>query len=575
MSASRDTTGPSPGPTQQLPASASDHNGPAFSSQSTDASTSSPPRRKRTTPRKRKIPRIHRPDEGSIYDIMHDNSGKSLYVLPICWTDLHATLLGASFTEGAPIVTPVPETVAGRWLDPSLLARQLTDQLHTLIRSETSMTRIFCKNLAMKTAMGIFFPDRLANPKMNAELDIYFGQRVFRKAVRIPCLWKTPNASSFTTTPTLPNDSFYVPNSPQEPQPELPQQTPNAPILAYFNKSQLALIRQNLFRIVQTPFNPNEAVASLQALRSKHLIPADVDQDPYIVAMMVSMVQAQFYQEIVFSQKSDSQQSNRSGNGKPFEIAEPKFEDTNVTVIAHDEGIENNPRFLVYTATVTADYMERWLYPLRAPQSSKKAKKQISLDITMTPVPFWPILGLKERLARALGRDIVGPDVYSDSHPDHIGFWDLLVEPRKDDTNNNTPPRNESNSRKRRAERQGGRESESSPSSQSQSQGQAQSQGSQGYNSQGSATSSQTQMAESSESDSQREPLSEVYNSSFEEEAPTESDTTTSPTRSETDRADRTAADRAPDRGDRERLVLSPNTKRRRTARSISAVEVR
>ncbi|KAK3947924.1 hypothetical protein QBC32DRAFT_70282 [Pseudoneurospora amorphoporcata] len=565
MPASHDTSGPSPGPTLQPPASAPELDGPASSSQCTDASTSSPPRRKRTTPRKRKIPRLHRPDEGSIYDIMHDNSGKSLYVLPICWTDLHATLLGASFTEGAPIVTPVPEAVAGRWLDPSLLARQLTDQLHALIRSETSMTRIFYKNMAMKTAIGIFFPDRLADPKMNAELDIYFGQRVFRKAVRIPCLWKTPNATSFTTIPTLPNDSFYVPNSPEEPQPELPQQTSNTPILAYINKSQLALIRQNLFRIVQTPFNPNEAVASLQALRSKHLIPADVDQDPYIVAMMVSMAQAHFYQEVFYSQKSDSQQSNRSGNGKPFEIAEPKFEDTKVAVIAHDEGIENNPRFLVYTATVTADYLERWLYPLKVPQSSKKAKKEINLDITMTPVPFWPILGLKERLARALGKDIVGPDVYSDSHPDHIGFWDLLVEPRKDNANKNTPPKNESNSRKRRAERQGGRESQSSQSQVSQG----------GYISQGSATSSQSQRAESSESDSQREPLSEVYNSSFEEEAPTESDTTTSPTRSETDRADRTAANRAPDRGDRECPVLSPNTKRRRTARSISAVEVR
>ncbi|KAL0468464.1 hypothetical protein QR685DRAFT_341981 [Neurospora intermedia] len=567
MSASREISGPSLGPTQQPPASTSQVHSPAFSSQSIDASTSSPPRRKRTTPRKRKVPRVYRPDEGSIYDIMHDNSGKSLYVLPICWTDLHATLLGASFTEGAPIVTPVPQSIHGQWLDPSLLARQLTDQLHTLIRNEPSMTRVFCKNMAMKNAMGIFFPDRLANPKMNAELDIYFGQRVFRKAVRIPCLWKTLVGSSFATIPTVPNDSFYVPNSPQEPQPEIPQQTPNMPILAYFNKSQLALIRQNLFRIIQTPFNPNDAVAGLQALRSKHLIPADVDQDPYLVAMMVSMAQSNFYQDALYSQKSDSQQSTRSSNGKLFELTEPKFEDTKVAIISHDEGIENNPRFLVYTATVTADYMERWLYPLKVPQSSKKAKKQISLDITMTPVPFWPILGLKERLARALGKDLVGPDVYSDLYPDHIGFWDLLVEPRKNATNNSTPPKNESNSRKRRADRQGGRESQSSPSdqSQSQSQSQRQSEGSQGYNSQGSATSSQSQSRGDSESDSQREPLSEVYNSSFEEEAP-ESDATTSPTRSEADRADR---------ADRDRPVLSPNTKRRRTARSVSAVEVR
>ncbi|KAK3388661.1 hypothetical protein B0T20DRAFT_457251 [Sordaria brevicollis] len=599
MSASSDTSGPLPSLRQQAPATASESDGPALNSPSAEASTSWPPRRrKRTIPRKRKVPVVYRPDEGSIYDIMHDNQGKSLYVLPVCWTDLHASLLGASFTEGAPIVTPVPEPIPGRWLDPSPLARQLTDQLHTLVRSEASMTRIFCKNMAMKNAMAIFFPDRLANPKMNAELDIYFGHRVFRKAVRIPCLWKTPNASSFATIPTLPNnsfcvpenpnDSFYAPNSPYEPQkPEIVQETPNMPILAYINKSQVAFIRQNLFRVVQTPDNVNAAVASLQALRSKHLIPADADQDPYLVAMMVSMAQARFYPDVPCSQKSDSQQSTRSSNGRPFLMGKPDFVDTKVTIIAHDEGMENSPRFLVYTATVTADYMERWLYPLKVPQPSKKAKKQISLDITMTPVPFWPILGLKERLARALGQDIVGPDVYSDAHPDHIGFWDDLVEPRRPDTSNdanNSTPRNESNSRKRRAERQGGREETQSSPAGSQNQAEGSQQSSQGYNSQGSATSSQSQRASgesiTSDSDtSQREPLSEVYNSSFsEEDEDTEAGESDSTSGGSSETAGRTPTAGVPDR-ERERsaaaAVLSPNTKRRRTARSASAVEVR
>jgi hypothetical protein len=35
-------------------------------------------------PRRRRIPRITQPEPGSLYDIMHEHCGTSLYSLPIC-----------------------------------------------------------------------------------------------------------------------------------------------------------------------------------------------------------------------------------------------------------------------------------------------------------------------------------------------------------------------------------------------------------------------------------------------------------------------------------------------------------
>jgi hypothetical protein len=48
------------------------------------------------------------------------------------------------------------------------------------------------------------------------------------------------------------------------------------------------------------------------------------------------------------------------------------------------------------------------------------------MDISYTPVSFWPILGLKERLSQALGPEIAGDSIYDD--PNHIGFWHPLLE---------------------------------------------------------------------------------------------------------------------------------------------------
>ncbi|KAK0609922.1 hypothetical protein B0T17DRAFT_457381, partial [Bombardia bombarda] len=437
-------------------------------------------------PHRRRNTRITSPQVGSLYDIMYDNAGISLYVLPICWTDTHSKLLGARFTELPAIEKPVPDYVPGRCLEPSRVARMLTAELHTLVRHETRPTDAFCKNRAIKHVMQTLFPNTLSRPKTGADLDLYFGMRVFRKAVRLPCLWRSPGVeTSFDSAPTIPSTSFGMLS-----QDATSEYAPNQPLLAYINRSQLAMIRQNLFRVFNGPDNtPNEPVARLQRLRSKQLIPKDLEHDPYFVGILLAMAQAHFY--YIGSSKLSSRSSSRSrgsNSRRAARMSVPRFHDVKVRIITHDDGNDSSPNFVVYSATVTATFLERFLHPHKSPLSTEDLAGG-GLDITYTSVPFWPILGLKERLAKALGREIAGDPLFGD--PDLIALWDALVDQQP------TPLFPPVSLKRRRGP--------------------------------------------------QREALSEVLNSSFEDEIPTSTN----------------SSEDSP--------VLSPGTKRRKGARSVSS----
>ncbi|KAK4032436.1 hypothetical protein C8A01DRAFT_41118 [Parachaetomium inaequale] len=384
-----------------------------------DSQTQSAPTTRRPCRR-----RITRAEPGSLYDILHDHAGTSLYVVPICWTDQHTRLLGVRFRARPAVVTPVPNLVPGVWLEPSKMAQTLTSELHTLVREDATPARAFCKNRAMKHILSTLFPTTLSRAKTGAELNLYFGHRVFRKVVRIPCVWKSPSSvdTSFDSCPTLPATSFTgVPKSSRE---------AGMPMLAYINKSQLAAIRKNLYGVLRGPgSNTNEPVSSLQRLRSKMLVPADADHDPYIVAILIAMAQAHFYRES--SSRSSSQASSQGGR-KSVRIPPPSFRDVKVQVITHDDSNGSSPNFVVYTATVTAAFLDRFMSPHKTPKLGQTdeaagAGAGAGMDISYTPVSFWPILGLKERLSKALGHELAGDSIYDD--PDHIELWRPLLEP--------------------------------------------------------------------------------------------------------------------------------------------------
>ena len=121
------------------------------------------------------------------------------------------------------------------------------------------------KNSAIKHVISTFFPS--LRPVAGNKLNLHFGQQV--GAVDIPCLWKIHRDTSSGSVPALPGEE-------------------DAPVLAFVGKSQLA----KRYAAVSGP--GNDPPARLRRLRSKLLVPADTDRDPYIVAILLAMAQANF-----------------------------------------------------------------------------------------------------------------------------------------------------------------------------------------------------------------------------------------------------------------------------------------
>jgi hypothetical protein len=83
-----------------------------------------------------------------------------------------------------------------------------------------------------------------------------------------------------------------------------------------------------------------------------------------------------------------------------------RFQDVKLRILMEDT---DKSAFVVYTATVTRQFLERFHDPFSTPGNSTTGLGELpGMKIEYTDVPLWPILGLRERLGKALGRDIVG-----------------------------------------------------------------------------------------------------------------------------------------------------------------------
>ncbi|KAI0137136.1 hypothetical protein BJ170DRAFT_45093 [Xylariales sp. AK1849] len=335
-----------------------------------------------TTERKRSRrphPRCTVPEKGSLWDIMHDHQGKSLFVLPICWTDLHTQLLGCRFTQLPPQSTPTPATSPSsrRSARASSTVVGIGRDLNMLLSRETPRNQLI-KTRALRSIISTLFPSHLGKPKTSAELDLRFGKRLFQKATRVHVLWKHPDASmSF--------DSATTWTSSRSASQLLASMNVNvasdAPVLAFISRSNINHIRRNCFRVVMGPnMTYNAPVHRLQTLRSKNLMPSNLDEDPHFIATIIALAQQSVY--------TDGPKSN---------IITPR----NVKVRLFTT-TEEDEAFIVYTATIPAAFLMMFHEPEKAPTGDAKLK------IEYQHVPVWPVLGLKERLGLALGSEIVG-----------------------------------------------------------------------------------------------------------------------------------------------------------------------
>ncbi|KAJ3493199.1 hypothetical protein NLG97_g4885 [Lecanicillium saksenae] len=363
---------------------------------STPASTPKSPRKRR--------PRRVAP--GSVLDIMRRNSGTSLFVRPLCWTDQHAQLLGVQFNELPLCDTPMPVNEPGSppsrgHMQPSQTIKTLSDTLTDILSHKIAHPVVLSN--AMRTIMSTLWPNSFRRSLLVPELHLYFGDKVYREVVRAQIMWNYPGGSCLAS-----QNSFTSSQSTQLPDSQPPSQSQQSfstrkhtmtgqPMVCYMGKSQLASIRRNMFRIVQGPNGQyNEPVYRLQQLRSRNIEPENPDEDAHIAGIMLAMAQKHFYSNprvLAVFRKGIS----------PAKDAKP-FHNLKMRLMTHDT---ETAEFIIYTGHITPAFLERFRRPHRTPAGAD-SDADIGLKIDYARVPIWPILGLRERLGKALGEDIVG-----------------------------------------------------------------------------------------------------------------------------------------------------------------------
>lgn len=410
----------------------------ASASESASVSTST------AVAKRRRRRRVYRPDEGSLYDKMWEHAGVSLFVRPICWTDLHLRLLGATFVEMPRCDTPVPpQSPRGAPVSPSRCHLKPSAAATTLSRELTAMlangiSRHYWSQ-SVRTVMSTLFPERLSSDNMHPALHHYFGGMVYRDTCRVQVMWdssqsRSGSIGSFESASTRPAESFGIPTgggadcatsgSGSSSASGASQQTSppaSQPILSYVGKAQLVATRRTMYRVIQGPDHSyNGPVERLQQLRSKMFVPENPNHDPLIVGIILALAQKRFYAEPVLTPTKWYPQ-----RAKPLGPGEPEFHDVTVHLLMNDN---DTSEFIVYKGKVTADLLRKFHEPTKNPRAAagktlvdkmEELADDGGIRIEYTRVPVWPILGLKERLGKTLGRDIVG-----DFDEDNIETWE-------------------------------------------------------------------------------------------------------------------------------------------------------
>ncbi|KAM0257449.1 hypothetical protein ACHAQJ_004396 [Trichoderma viride] len=369
----------------------------------------------RRTPPARRAARMRRPQKGSLRDILRQNAGTSLFVRPIGWTDLHASLLGVRFCELPACDTPRPCNLPGSpptqgHMRPSHNITKLSEALTEILLPSAALPK--STSAAVRVVLMTLWPAAFSKWQLYPELNLYFGDKVYHDVVRVQALWNFPSSpsalSSQTSVATIPA-RLVGSHSTSSSSPPV-HCTANLPMLCYIGKNQLASIRKCIFRVAVGPDNnPNIPVQRLQQLRAKLLIPADADHDAHFVGIFLAMAQRHFYTAPVPMFTRESYWAPRKADAR-----RPDFQDVKMRILTHDT---ETSEFLVYTGHVTAKFLDRFYDPSSTYYDEDGTVAGMKVEFTR--VPIWPILGLRERLGKALGEDIVGS---FDS--DHMETWE-------------------------------------------------------------------------------------------------------------------------------------------------------
>ncbi|KAK1948696.1 hypothetical protein LY78DRAFT_664769 [Colletotrichum sublineola] len=115
---------------------------------------------------------------------------------------------------------------------------------------------------------------------------------------------------------------------------------------------------------------------------------------PFLAGVILALAQRPFYGKAI-----------PPVTKRPYSsVVSPSFTAEFHDVVVHILTISNKD-FVVYKGVVAEALLRKFSYPAENPQPTGKAD---GMRIEYTRVPIWPILGLRERLGKALGPDLVG-----------------------------------------------------------------------------------------------------------------------------------------------------------------------
>ncbi|KDN64737.1 hypothetical protein CSUB01_11870 [Colletotrichum sublineola] len=350
-------------------------------------------------------------NEGSQSDRLNKNAWRRLFLRSIKWIDLHLGSLEMEFLELPPINKPLPKAELlkpnPKLPDP---VQPLMDALNNLLdpRSKKSPRR------QILTAISELYPKQMLPIKIT-ELHQYFGGRGFCGAHPVQAAWElTPERFSFITpgepAPTVTLDSHNIP-----PVANIGGSIANnQPILVYIHPKSVAATR-------------NASARRRKKSSYRMTVPSSTKEDPYLAAVILALAQRPFYRESVLSADGSSVSSPASSS-----LKEPQFHDVTVHILTVDDSEPSSPYFVVYKGLVTKEL----LYNLHEPAKKRRIAghadvagtigKKRGMNIESTRVLVWPILGLKEGLGEALGKEIVGP-----FDEKNIEMWDQTRNPNE------------------------------------------------------------------------------------------------------------------------------------------------
>ncbi|KAK2593512.1 hypothetical protein QQS21_008778 [Conoideocrella luteorostrata] len=227
----------------------------------------------------------------------------------------------------------------------------------------------------VKTVLSTLWPVAFSRSYLMPKLHLFFGDRVYRDGVTAQVM------STYSEDDDM--RSSQIPRS-------------TTALLADSYKSSTLTQRPI---IQQTYLCP---VFRLRQLHPKALSPANSDHDAYFVAILIAMAQHHFYRAPEPSFCRDSRWSSEH----------PPFKDITLRILTHDDA---PGEFIVYTGHVSASFLDRFHDPSKTPMNDDN--KAPGIKIEYTRIPIWPILGLRERLGIAVGKEIVGEFDASELEP--------------------------------------------------------------------------------------------------------------------------------------------------------------